>query len=389
MKGNFKKSLFLFSIFFVMLISITMVSAEDVDLLDSDVDLAVSNVDLAESNEDLNSVDDVVNSQDMSSNEDSLSSENALNLEENDVENTVENTDLSLSEESLNSVSQEDSDEISNINAASKNKHKSLLSSSEDNYYDAYVNSVKARFGSTKYVYFGWKGYFRGYFEIYDSYWDCVHRQYISGTNGDYQFNLDDLDVDTYTAALVPYDDEEVMVAYGTIKITKSYSKISVKTVKTKKGVFYIYAYVKDRYEGFNYNGGKVKFRINGKNYYAALKNGVAKLKFKVPKKSKKYTCKVIDSGGSNVYSNSKKFKFTVRKHKYYVYKAKKKYKVFKLGHNINGVELDNFARHGWKLVRYWTSSERHYNWMLGYWYMVYGKFKKTYWVKKAKYRYY
>ena len=372
MKLNFKKSLFLLSILFIILISISLVSAEDVSLADSIGDL--------------DSLAEVDYSQEISSNDDSLSSEDMSNLEEKDNENTIEITDSSLSEEILESDSKDDSDVISNINTESKNKQKNMLSSSGDSYYNVYVDSVTARYNSGKYLYFGWQGYFSGYFKVFDSDWYCVHSEYVYGYDKGFKWSLDGLDADTYTAGLVSSDN--YWVEYGTIKITKSSSKISVSKYRTK-GIIYFYAYVKDYYNGDYYDGGKVKFRIRGKNYYATLKDGVATLKFKVPKKTKKYTCKATFLGGSNVYSSSKTFKFKVKKHKYYVYKAKKKYKVFKLGHNINGVELDYYARHGWKLVRYWTSSERHYSWMLGYWYMVYGKFKKTYWVKKAKYAYY
>ena len=201
------------------------------------------------------------------------------------------------------------------------------------------------------------------------------------------QWSLDGLDVDTYTAALVSSDN--YLIEYGTIKITKSSSKISVKTVKTKSGYIYFYAYVKDKYNGDYYNGGKVKFRIAGKNYYAALKNGVAKLKFKVPKKVKKYTCKATFLGGSNVYSSSKTFKFTVKKHKYYVYKEKTKFKTVKFGRSIHYVQEEAYAKKGWYLVKWWYSKKRGWSSEFGYYNIVYGKLKKTYYVKKPKYRYY
>ena len=360
--------------------SISGVSAEDsadavvLDDTGGDIELNEVNSDLEFSNSDSTpedlSVDDTED----------------VDLEATDTD-SIKTEDIVSSDVEIQDDNIDDADPI--LNVESKSKQKNILSSSGTSYYNVYVDSVTSRFGSTNYIYFGWQGYFRGYFKIYDSDWDCVHSEYIYGTDKDFKWNLENLDVDKYTAVLVGADNS--LVDYGTIKITKSYSKISIKTVKTKNGIIYFYAYVKDKFEGFNYNGGKVKFRINGKNYYAPLKNGVAILKFKVPKKVKTYTCKVTDLGGSNVYSSSKTFKFTVKKHKYYVYKLKTKYKTFYIGKcgGIRGVMLKPFQKKGWYLVKGWYGKKRYNMGAAGIYWDLYGKFKKRYWVKKAKYRYY
>ena len=51
--------------------------------------------------------------------------------------------------------------------------------------------------------------------------------------------------------------------------------------------------------------------------------------------------------------------------------------------------EEEKYTKKGWKLVKYWWGKKEYYDPMLGYWHMVYGKFKKTYKVKVVKYRYY
>lgn len=380
MKTINKKIIFGLSLLFLLCLSIGSICAEELndnslDISDnsdigeiSQAAICDENVDLTDSNEDLEKLKSIDDCQEVSTNGELLSSEDTSNSNQEKLE--------SVSYDTL------DSDiESNNVN------QKNILSSSGDNYYNVYVDSVTARYGANKYVYFGWEGYFSGYFRIYDSDWECVHSEYIYGTDEDFQWSVDDLDVGTYTAALETSDD--YWIGYGTIKITKSASKISVKTVKTKKGYFYFYAYVKDKYEGFNYNGGKVKFRIAGKNYYATLKNGVAKLKFKVPKKVKKYTCKATFLGGSNVYSSSKTFKVTVKKHKYYVYKAKTKFKTVKFGRSIHYVQEEAYAKKGWYLVKWWYSKKRGWSSEFGYYNIVYGKLKKTYYVKKPKYGYY
>lgn len=381
MKTINKKIIFGLSLIFLLCLSIGSIYAEELNdgslVLSDNSDsseimqatVSDENIDLTESNEDMEQLEIVDDNSDISTNDDLLSSEDLSNS----------------NQEKLESVSYDDSDcdiESNEVN------QKNMLSSSGDSYYGVYVDSVSQKYNYGKYLYLGWGGYFSGYFKVYDSDWYCVHSEYVSGYDKDLQWSLDGLDVDTYTAALVSSDN--YLIEYGTIKITKSSSKISVKTVKTKSGYIYFYAYVKDKYNGDYYNGGKVKFRIAGKNYYAALKNGVAKLKFKVPKKVKKYTCKATFLGGSNVYSSSKTFKFTVKKHKYYVYKTKAKYKKVHFGRGkcVYHFWLEPYERKGWILIKSWFG-KAHHDPIGGTYHEIYGKFKKYYYVKKAKYRYY
>ena len=370
------KKFFILAIFLISLLSISVVSAEDsVDALvfeDSNENIVlndeISDLELGNSDstpEDL-SVDDTED----------------VGLDSTDT-NKIETDNVVSNEVNTDDVDVED--DVA-LNSKTKNTLKSSYSYEP---YNVYVESVSQKYNYGKYLYFGWSGYFSGYFKVYDSDWYCVHSEYISGYDRDLMWSLDGLDVDTYTAALVSSDD--YWLGYGTIKITKSSSKVSVKSVRTKKGYIYFYAYVKDKYNGDYYNGGKVKFRINGKNYYGALKNGRAVIKFKVPKKAKKYTCKATFLGGSNVYSSSKKFTFTVKKHKDYVYKYKTKYKTFfivRYPHIVSPM-LKPFQKKGWTLVKSWYGKKSYNMGAVGIGWDIYGKFKKTYRVKKAKYAYY
>ena len=104
--------------------------------------------------------------------------------------------------------------------------------------------------------------------------------------------------------------------------------KVSVKSFTANAGTtFYCYAYVTDKYDGANYNGGYVYYKINGKTYKAYLNDGVSILKFKIPSKAKTYTCKATYYGDSQFTGATKTFKMTVKKIKYKTVTAKIKNK--------------------------------------------------------------
>ena len=215
--------------------------------------------------------------------------------------------------QTLNTTADEDADILnaacSDEPVSSQDTNESVLSA---NYADVYIDSITTKYNSGKYLYFGWYGEFDGYFEVYKS-GSLIHEEYMYGYDEDYQWSLEDLSPGTYTAKLVTYNG--ITLGSGKIVIQKSSSKISVKSFKATAGsTFYCYAYVKDKYTSKNYNGGTVKFKINGKTYAAKLKNGVAVAKIKIPNTVKKFTCKATFSGGKNVYSSSTKFTVTVKK---------------------------------------------------------------------------
>ena len=216
--------------------------------------------------------------------------------------------------ESPDSLQTTDEDALS---IDSDNESNPVLSAT---YADVYLDNIKTRYNSGDYYYLGWTGYFDGYFEVYKG-GSLYYDEYISGTDEDLQWSLEDISPGTYSTKLITSNG--LTLGKGKFVIKKSSSKISVKSFKATAGSkFYCYAYVKDKYTGRNYNGGTVKFKINGKTYKAKLKSGVAVAKIKIPSKVKKYTCKATFSGGSNVYKSTTKFKITVKK--------KPHYKVFK-----------------------------------------------------------
>lgn len=230
------------------------------------------------------------------------------------VVNQEDNGSLNLSTKDIS-----DEDCVSDVSAKivdTQNESVSKVSMYSDWDVYFYSDSITTRYHSNDYYYFGWSGYFDGYFEVYDEYWDCVHREYLYGYDGDRKWKTSNLDgTGTYTVEFVDYNGE--LLDYYTIKVVKSSSKVSCKSFTTRVGTrFTCYAYVKDKYTGNSYNGVTVTFKIAGKTYKAALKHGVAKVTFKVKGKIKKYKCKAIFSGGSNVYGSSKIFYMTIKKAK-------------------------------------------------------------------------
>ncbi|MBQ7927968.1 MAG: hypothetical protein IJ287_04420 [Methanobrevibacter sp.] len=207
-----------------------------------------------------------------------------------------------------------ESDDALNITYADEalskeNTNESALSA---NYADVYIDSITTKYNSGKSLYFGWYGEFDGYFKVYKS-GSLVHDEYMYGYDEDYEWSLEGLSPGTYSAKLIAYNG--ITLGSGKIVIKKSSSKISVKSFSATAGSkFNCYAYVKDKYTGRYYDGGTVKFKINGKTYKAKLKDGVAVAKIKIPSKVKKFTCTATFGGGKNVYSSSTNFKITVKK---------------------------------------------------------------------------
>ena len=319
---------------------------------------------------------------------------------------------LNASEEEIISVENDDvmnttySDEV----ISKENTNESVLSA---NYADVYIDSITTKYNSGKYLYFGWYGDFDGYLKVYKSE-ALVHDEYLCGYDGDYQWGLEGLSPGKYTAKLITYNG--ITLGLGKIVIKKSSSKISVKSFSATAGsTFYCYAYVKDKYTGRTYDGGTVKFKINGKTYKANLKNGVAVAKIKIPSKVKKFTCKATFGGGDNVYSSSTNFKITVKKKPVYKtinigtkmssskyvtkYYGKYKIQTFKFKHSIttlcvflykNGKMLKKdqyLTKIHYKNGRYWAWTK----WMHGTDAAVYHKYTSSNHIKisnvKVKFR--
>ena len=315
----FNKKVFLLSLFLIAIMAISVVSAEDsVDSIvveDSNGDIDI--------NDDLDN--DVINSK-------SSSSILASSDDNGDSKIVSHNGTKDVEVSSTNSGNVEicESDDVSSEvvedEIVIENKPKNTLKSSYDYYpYNYYIDPVNTYYVSGRYVYLGWEGYFDGYFKVYKGS-SCVHSEYIYGFNRDLQWSTNNLGVGTYTAKLI--DSTYGLLDSAKIVINKATSKISVKSFTTRAGTkFHCYAYVYDKNDGANINGGYVKFTINGKTYKAKLKNGVASFYFKVPKKAKKYTCKAYYPGGKNIKASSTKFTMKVKKAiKYKVVSVKTKW---------------------------------------------------------------
>ena len=192
-----------------------------------------------------------------------------------------------------------------------------------NNYKDIYIKSVTAYYSQDKDIDFGWKGYFKGYLKIYKGktlviseeidnseyigdymkypvYSDCEYAEVLPSTG-------------TYQAKIVDLSGK--VVAQSTIKITKTPTTIKVPSVTVKSGKkVTITAMVYEKSCGDAHWGGKVTFKINGKTYNLKIKEGVAKIKIKLPSKIKTYSCKAKFLGDKNAKSSSTKFKIIVKK---------------------------------------------------------------------------
>lgn len=294
----FNKKFCILAIFFIALLSLSVVSAEDSadSIAIADDSIAVdenieASAELDESFENIQASDDDSDSVAVEVSED-------IELDSKEIE-TVESADVNY-------------DDVADEVISNKPAKNILKSSYDDHPYNAYVDPLTTYYVSGKHIYFGWQGYFNGYFRIIkgDS---VVFNEYLSGYDDDRQYCIDSLNAGTYYAGLVDYTSG--LLDYSKVVIKKATTKIYVKSFTARKGVrFHCYAYVWDKNDGTNINGGYVKFKIAGKTYKAKLKNGVASFYFKVPKKVKKYTCKAYYAGGKNVKACSTKFKMKVKK---------------------------------------------------------------------------
>lgn len=192
-----------------------------------------------------------------------------------------------------------------------------------DKYKDVRVTSVTAQYGADKEMDIEWKGYFKGYLQIYKGN-KLVDKSILdsSGYVGDYikyelygeEFPIVTLgSVGIYKVKVVSLDGKTL--AQSTIKIVKTPTKVKISSIKGKPGTKkYVTATVYDKSDGLKHWGGKVTFKINGKTYKVKVKDGVAKLKIKLPSKEKTYNCKAIFSGDKNSKGSSKTFTLTVKK---------------------------------------------------------------------------
>lgn len=140
-----------------------------------------------------------------------------------------------------------------------------------------------------------------------------VTNYYTTNYNGEISF-VPSFKVGTYTATFssnVGHISAEPI--QKTIIITKASTTIKSKNVVEYKGFkTTLKATVKSN--GKNVNEGTVSFRINGKTYKAAVKNGVATKKIKL-KKIKKYTYTAQYNGNANLIKSKKvKRKATLKK---------------------------------------------------------------------------
>lgn len=225
-----------------------------------------------------------------------------------------------------------------------------------------------------------------------------VTRYYTTGSNGQVQF-VPPVGIGTWAVTITASNSNVQASAVKKTAVLKK-SSVSMKAYKatTYKG-FKLTLKATVKSQGRNVNEGTVKFKINGKTYSAAVKNGVATKSIKLSKiKKYKYTASF---SGSNFKSKKVKAKAVVKKRyatkittksksiKGYWTKSKTvKFKVTtKSGKKVKGGKLLIYDKtHGW----YYTTNVKHgkakfqFNYIASY-YSGYGYYS---FAKKVKTKY-
>lgn len=240
-----------------------------------------------------------------------IQSDSAIQTDVENIDTNVQEDVEVIQEEQSNVQEEPDIEDEDQI--ISNNKQKTALKEgTEESSCNAYIKPLTTYYVSGKSLSLGWTGYFNGDFKVYKSS-SCIYTESISGTNRDLYWTTDDLDVGKYVAKLIFTNG--TIAASGNIVINKATTKVTVKSLTTiANNVDVIYAQVTDKRDGATINGGYLKFRIAGKNYKAKLNDGLAILKFRAPKKAKKFTCKVTFTGDSNIASSYRKFTLRTKK---------------------------------------------------------------------------
>lgn len=165
-----------------------------------------------------------------------------------------------------------------------------------------------------------WTGNLNCYFKLYKGN-KLIFNKYLtpygSGVSTDdgyseYSYLTKKLAIGSYTVKIIAPNG--ALYTKKSFKVTKMPTYIDCPNVKVKYGTTkYITVKVYRKLDN-DWASGTVKFTINGKTYKAKLKQGVAKIKIKVPSKIKTYACKVKFLENSKYKGSSKKFKLIVKK---------------------------------------------------------------------------
>ncbi|MBE6502005.1 MAG: hypothetical protein E7Z79_06135 [Methanobrevibacter thaueri] len=143
-----------------------------------------------------------------------------------------------------------------------------------------------------------------------------VTKYYTPNSNGQISF-VPPVGAGMWTVQFVPLEPFVSGSASKTITIKKSGVSVKAMKVKEYKGFkMKLKATVKSN--GKNVNEGKVMFKINGKKYYAKVKNGVATKSIKL-KKIKKYYYSAKFLGNDNLYKTGKSFSKAILKKRFSV----------------------------------------------------------------------
>ncbi|WP_406537008.1 hypothetical protein [Methanobrevibacter sp.] len=169
-------------------------------------------------------------------------------------------------------------------------------------------------------IIFHWEGYLKGYFNIYKGS-KLIHKKQIYPnapgvfTDDDfsqYAYLTKKLSIGTYTVKIINSNGK--VIKQASFKVNKIPTYVYCQNINAKyKTTKYITAKVYDKIDG-NKASGTVKVTINGKTYKAKLKNGVAKIKIKVPSKIKTYKSKVTFLANSKYKGSATPFKLIVKK---------------------------------------------------------------------------
>ena len=176
-----------------------------------------------------------------------------------------------------------------------------------------YLKSFTFYYGTDREFYCEWVGTLNAQLKIYKG--KKIYKNIkINPEYGIESWVIGDFPAGTYTLKIV--GNNGIVFKQSTLKILKMKTYLDINSLKVKpKSKRYVTVRVRDYY-GWLYLNGYVKFKLKGKVYKVKVRDGIGKIRIKMPSKCKTFRCIATFYGNKNLIKSSTKFKITVKKPK-------------------------------------------------------------------------